>query len=177
MIKYCPNCTNELSNDTKLASGCKRCNHCGGVYFVIETTSPKNDIELPNRGISISELKDIVMDGTNPILVMGGNGNQSSLLESIHMAQQRLGRNIIVVTPKEDMQFPIDKIEITGHERERGVIVNNPELPKLPFLTENKSPEFLPFLIENRYEGTKFPITRRGRREEKRNRNKKNKKR
>lgn len=41
MIKYCPNCANILSEDNKLAQGCKKCNACKGVYYILETTIPK----------------------------------------------------------------------------------------------------------------------------------------
>jgi len=40
MIKYCPNCKEELSDNSKLAALVKECKHCGGRYFQIETTSP-----------------------------------------------------------------------------------------------------------------------------------------
>lgn len=41
MIKYCPNCKNELKEDSKLAQGCKKCVNCKGVYYILETTEPK----------------------------------------------------------------------------------------------------------------------------------------
>jgi len=48
MIKFCPNCQTELTNDQKLSQGCKRCTVCGGVYFIIETTEPpKNKVRKP----------------------------------------------------------------------------------------------------------------------------------
>lgn len=40
---YCPNCKRELTETNKLAQGVKECKQCGGKYFILETTKPKNE--------------------------------------------------------------------------------------------------------------------------------------
>jgi len=37
MIKWCPNCKNEL----KQSGGVKHCLNCGGKYYILETQDPK----------------------------------------------------------------------------------------------------------------------------------------
>lgn len=44
MIKYCPNCKTELSDNKKLAQGVKECKKCNGKYFIIETTVPRGTV-------------------------------------------------------------------------------------------------------------------------------------
>jgi Zn-finger nucleic acid-binding protein len=43
MVKYCPSCKTELTDSSKLAQGCKKCDKCGGVYYIIETTIPEKE--------------------------------------------------------------------------------------------------------------------------------------
>jgi len=45
MVVFCPNCKSELINSSKLGQGCKLCNNCGAIYFILETTLPKDEIE------------------------------------------------------------------------------------------------------------------------------------
>lgn len=41
MIKYCPNCKSDLVDRVRFAQHVKQCSGCEGIYFTIETTSPK----------------------------------------------------------------------------------------------------------------------------------------
>jgi len=40
MIKFCPNCKNELIDNVKLAQGVKECSKCKARYYILETTTP-----------------------------------------------------------------------------------------------------------------------------------------
>lgn len=46
MIKHCPNCQHDLSDNPKLAQGVKECLNCNGKYFIIETTQANHLIPI-----------------------------------------------------------------------------------------------------------------------------------
>lgn len=45
---YCPNCKETLTKNQKHAESVWQCLHCGGIFFIIVTTRPREDrVVLP----------------------------------------------------------------------------------------------------------------------------------
>jgi len=42
VIRFCPNCKEELSNSKKFAQGVKECKGCGCRFLILDTHVPKN---------------------------------------------------------------------------------------------------------------------------------------